>query len=272
MTDKPIDPMTLPSAWNAVAVAYDEAFTVKTPELADKAIELLDPKPDAVVLDVAAGPGPTTIRLASRVAKIVAIDFADAMVERLRANLAKRSITNVETHVMDGLALQLRDATFDAAMSMFGWFLFPDRMQGLAEMRRVLRPGGRVLVTSWLPPEKNTVLGAARDAIFAALPDPPKPPGILPTQQPDVVAGELRDAGFRDVAVHEHVVRVTYDSADEYVDQFVRAGAPIQLLKRRLGDDAFAKVPEKAKATLRERLGNGPVSFELAAIYATAVR
>lgn len=272
MTEKPVDPTTLPATWNAIAVAYDEIFTEKTPELGEAALAMLDPKPDDVVLDVAAGPGPTTMRLAPLVRKIVAIDFAEGMIERLRANLAKRGITNIEPHVMDGLALALPDASFDKVMSMFGWFLFPDRPRGLAEMHRVLKPGGRLLVTSWLPPERNTILGAGRDAMFAALPEPPKPTGPLPTQQPDVVAGELRAAGFRDVVVKEHVFRVPMASVDTYFDELARAGAPILALRKKVGEEAWAKIATRAKATLRERFGSGSFALDGAAIYATGLR
>ena len=68
----------------------------------------------------------------------MATDFSPGMV----ACVAAAGLPNVETRVMDGQALDLPDASFDAAFSIFGVIMFPDWRKGLAEMRRVTRPGG----------------------------------------------------------------------------------------------------------------------------------
>jgi SAM-dependent methyltransferase len=262
----PADPMTLPGPWNAVADAYDEEFFARTPELVARALEILAPSPEARVLDVGAGPGALPLALAPRVAQVVAIDFAENMVDRLRRHLAASQVTNVEARLMDGQALTFDDASFDAVSSMFGWFMFADRVAGLAGFRRVLRPGGRILVTSWSGIDRNTSLGAAMDAVRAAVPDLPRPSGPLPTQQPDVCAGELRAAGFRDVVVEVVDVPSRMGSVDAYWTTFERAGAPVVLLKQKLGA-RWSAVRDNVLAHLRSRFGDGPVDLQLSAIF-----
>jgi SAM-dependent methyltransferase len=261
-----------PGAWNAVATGYDEVWFEALPELVERAIRVVSPELSMTVLDVGAGPGAFAVRVAPRVARVVAIDFADKMIARLLARLDREAIANVETHVMDGQALSFGDASFDAVVSMFGWFMFPDRARGLAEFRRVVREGGRVLVTSWAPPERNLVLGAGMSALREALPDLPRPAGPLPTQIPDVCAEEMRTAGFADVSATIVRGSVRYASVAAYWDVMVRAGAPIALLRAKLGETAWQAASERALAALRSRYGSGDVALDAGAIFTTGVR
>jgi SAM-dependent methyltransferase len=267
----PADPMTQPGPWNTVAEAYDEEFFTRTPELVARALELLPLGRDARVLDVGAGPGALPLALAPRVAQVVAIDFAENMIDRLGRHLTERRVTNVEARVMDGQALAFEDQSFDAVTSMFGWFLFADRLTSLAEFRRVLRPGGPILVTSWAATDRNTAMNPVMDALRAAVPDLPRPSGPLPTQQPDVCAGEMRAAGFRDVVAEVLDVQASMGSVDEYWRTFERAGAPIVLLKQRLGE-RWPAVRESVLVRLRDRFGDGPVELQISAIFTHARR
>jgi SAM-dependent methyltransferase len=173
---------------------------------------------------------------------------------------------------MDGQALAFADASFDAVVSMFGWFLFEDRARALAEFYRVLRDGGRVLVTSWLPPDQNTAIGAGMAALRAAVPDMKGPAGLLPTQQPAVLVDELRAAGFRDVEASLVREATTYPSVDAYWDEIVDAGAPLVLLRKRLGDEAWQKVDARVREQLRAQYGSGEMTVHGAAIFTQGVK
>src|SRR6478609_2587658 len=173
----PKDPLTEPAPWNAIATAYDEVWFGQLPELTDAAIELLAPERGDRVLDVAAGPGTLAVRLAPRVGHVMAIDFAETMLVRLRGHIMRSRLPNLEARLMNGEDLQFEDSSFDAAISLFGVFLFDDRAQGLSEMFRVVVPGGHVLFSSWAPPEQNTLIGAGLAALREALPDLPRPSG-----------------------------------------------------------------------------------------------
>ena len=97
-------------------------------------------------IDVAAGTGKLAAAMADRVGpfgRVAAVDLSPVMVERGRA--ATRDIVQLEFVVGDAAALTFEDARFDAATIAFGLRVMPDRAAVLAELRRVVRPGGRVV-------------------------------------------------------------------------------------------------------------------------------
>jgi SAM-dependent methyltransferase len=194
------------------------------------------------------------------------------MVKRLRERVAEAGLTNVEAHVMDGHALELPDETFHVAVSMFGWFLFSDRARGLTEMRRVLVPGGRVLVTSWATPDRNTLLGNGMEALRAALPDLPRPPGPLPTQVPENVAAELRAAGFTAVQTEYVTRKMTFESVEEFWNLFEVGGAPIAVLRKKLGEASWQAASGRALQHLRDRFGTAPLELQAQAIFTSGTR
>jgi ubiquinone/menaquinone biosynthesis C-methylase UbiE len=84
------------------------------------------------------------------------------------ARIAARNLPNVEARVMDGQALALEDASFDAVFSVFGVIMFPDWRKGLGEMARVTRPGGFGVVATWREEGAATflLLGEIRRKLF----------------------------------------------------------------------------------------------------------
>lgn len=256
-------PLALPGPWNAVADAYEQDLVPWFELFANEALRLTAPPPEAVVLDVAAGPGTLSFVAAPRVKKVVAVDFATSMIERLRARAARDGVENVESHVMDGQALSFADATFDAAYSMFGVMFFPDRLKGMREMLRVLEPGAPAVITSWAPLEKCPIVAVAFGALSRALPEPPKPSAPPPLQDPAVFEGVLREAGFADARVDVFRFEQKVESADDYWDSFVRSSAPVVQLKANLGAEIWAGVEARARAAVKEALGpNGPWQLE----------
>ncbi len=268
----PADPLTVPEPWNAVAAGYDETLFSLWLGLHEDAIRILQPSPSSVLLDVATGPGTFAIRVAPRVARVVAVDFAENMIERLRARAREAGVENVDARVMNGEALELLDASFDAAVSMFGWFMFADRARGLSEMHRVLKPSGRVLVTSWSTADRNTLLGNGMDALRAALPELPRPAKPPATQSPETCATEMRAAGFFDVTTTLSTHPVSFPSADDYWDMLERSGAPLVVLRKKLGEEAWQAAKARAAAFLRERFGSGPVELQTEAIVTSGIR
>jgi ubiquinone/menaquinone biosynthesis C-methylase UbiE len=116
--------------------------------------------PASRVLDVAAGTGALALQAASTGARVLATDFSAGMVARIAA----AGLPNVEAKVMDGQALDLPDASFDASFSIFGVIMFPDWRKGLAEMARVTRPGGYGVVATWRDPAPRPSCCSARSA------------------------------------------------------------------------------------------------------------
>jgi SAM-dependent methyltransferase len=137
-----------PQGWSAGAAGYESAFAPFTDMYAADALQLLDLKQADRFLDVCAGTGALALPATRLGADVTAVDFAPGMVALLRERMQSGGLS-ARVDVMDGQALDLPDAYFDAAASMFGLIFFPDLDAGMRELTRVTRPGGRVLVGAW---------------------------------------------------------------------------------------------------------------------------
>ncbi|XXG96670.1 hypothetical protein Hte_002960 [Hypoxylon texense] len=132
------------------------------------------------ILDSAAGPGIVTKLLLSPspsgvsvpglpispAPRVTGIDIAPAMIDSFMANKAALGWTTADALVQDsGDLSRFRDAEFDAVVMNLGIFALPDPVSGAAEMYRVLKPGGHVVVTTWKVRRAAEVLQGAVDAI-----------------------------------------------------------------------------------------------------------
>lgn len=151
------------SMFDGIAGVYDLLNTAMTAGLHHRwrarAAELARVGPGDRVLDVATGTGDLALELARRVApdgEVVGSDFAEGMLARARAKAAVMDASSVRPRFEWGDALELpyADDSFDAATVGFGARNFSDLAQGLGEMARVVRPGGRVVVLEITTPVK----------------------------------------------------------------------------------------------------------------------
>jgi demethylmenaquinone methyltransferase/2-methoxy-6-polyprenyl-1,4-benzoquinol methylase len=145
--------------FDRIAGFYDVMNSVMTAGLHHRwrarAADLADVRPGDRVLDVATGTGDLAIELAKRVApggEVVGSDFSEGMLERARAKTTGRADLRWERG--DALALPYADDEFQAATVGFGARNFGDLEQGIAEMARVVKPGGKVVVLEITTPTK----------------------------------------------------------------------------------------------------------------------
>jgi len=204
-------PGTLPAdsvraMFDRIAGVYDVMNTVMTAGLhhrwRSRAVDLARVGPGTRALDVASGTGDLAIEIASRGGDVVGSDFSEGMLDRARVKAP-----GLTWEQADATALQYPDDAFDAATVGFGARNFGDLSQGLREMVRVVKPGGRVVILEITTPQKPPLstffslwfdrlvplLGRFDDA-YTYLPASVKRfPG------PEALAGELVAAGCRDV-------------------------------------------------------------------------
>jgi SAM-dependent methyltransferase len=106
------------------------------------------------VLDVCCGSGASAIPAAETVGlsgSVVGVDLAENLLELARAKANQRGLTNIRFQSGDLMHLPFDDESFDTAVCVFGIFFVPDMESALREIRRVVRNGGRVAITTWGP-------------------------------------------------------------------------------------------------------------------------
>lgn len=265
MSHPPVNPMALPSTWDRVAEAYEAYITPTFLPFAADALRLAALRRDATILDVAAGPGTLSLLAAPSVGRVHALDFAPAMVARLRAALRSGGIPNVVAEQGDACALPYADASFDAAFCLFGLMFVPDRARALEELRRVLRPGGRVVVTTWPPMARMPLFHEVMGVLRRHVPSLPPDDGRAPLGELDELHAALTAAGFRDIVVSQvaHVLPYTGDPVATW-ETMTRTNAPVALLRESLPAALWARVTEDVITVLSERF-DGPAELPLVA-------
>ncbi len=258
------NPLASALPWDRVAAEYAEVTAPFFQAYAQVALDRARVGTQTRVLDVAAGPGTLALLAAKCGCKVTAVDFAPGMLDEL-GKRARRDGLVVEARVADGQALPFADAGFEAAFSMFGLIFFPDRAKGLAEMLRVLAPGGVAAITSWPPMERFPLLSDVFRAIARILPNLPFGSGTAPLGDAAAMASEMSSAGFRSVVVEEVSASAEAASLDEAWSFLRRGNAPLRLLQDNLGDSAWGEVERKMLAALSEKYGTGPQRITMVA-------
>src|SRR4051794_23765492 len=217
------------------------------------------------VLDVAAGTGGQTLAAARRVGpdgSVLATDISPAILGHARTEAERAGLTNVAVRELDGEALDVEPAAYDAVISRVGLIYFPDRAAALAGMRRALRPAGRIAAVTYSTPEANAFFSIPVTVIRtrAQLPPPlPGQPGPFSLGTPGVLETVLGEAGFEDVEVRRVAAPLQLPSAAECV-RFEREsfGALHQMLA---GLDPEAREAAWAEIADRLRQFEGPDGF-----------
>jgi demethylmenaquinone methyltransferase/2-methoxy-6-polyprenyl-1,4-benzoquinol methylase len=171
----------------------------------ERAAELAGVGPGSTALDVATGTGDLAVALARRGAEVTGMDFAPAMLE-----LARKKAPGLHFEEGDALNLAYADGSFDAAAVGFGARNFADLDRGLAEMARVVRPGGHVVVLEITTPQKPPLSWFFRAWFDHAVPalgrlagDPDAytylPSSVRRFPGPEELGGRMAAAGLRDV-------------------------------------------------------------------------
>src|ERR1700742_3017694 len=128
------------------ADAFARSPTMSLAETLDAVVELVPEDGAARWAELACGPGLIARAMAPRVGSVLGLDLTPAMIEKARADAAAAGVENVSFEVGDATALDLPDDSLDGAITRFSLHHIPAPARVLEEMRRVVKPGGLVIV------------------------------------------------------------------------------------------------------------------------------
>lgn len=216
---------------------------IHTTPVAAHLVEFAGVRPGQAVLDVGCGTGVVAITAARMGARVSALDLTPELLVEARTN---GEIAGVDVAWTEGDAevLPYADASFDVVLSQFGHMFAPRPEVATAEMRRVLKPGGRVAFATW-PPEHLV----GRIFAFVGRHSPPPPPGAAPPPQWGAIGliterlGERFDAPF----FERGLMKVPALSLAHFRMFMERSVGPMQKLV-----EGLAASPEKLAAVRAE--------------------
>lgn len=200
-------------------------------EVREGLVELARIEPGHRVLDVAAGYGEPALTAARRVGPeghVVATDISAEMLAHGRERAAAAGLENVEFIEAVASSLDFPAQSFDAALSSWGIIFDPEGEAAAARVRGFLKPGARMAISSWGPPDRVPMLGVPIRTLlqrYELPPPPPGTPGPLSRPTPEAIGGLLEGGGFSNVEVTEANVVLEMDSPEEFTT-FVREIAP----------------------------------------------
>ena len=208
------------AAWEAIADGYDRFVGGVTSRFAEPLLDAASVTTGKRVLDLATGPGYVAAKAAERGAAVVGVDIAAAMV-----SLAGRLHPGLDFREADAHALPFEDGSFDAVVGNFLILHLGRPEQAMAEFARVLRPGGRLALTTWDLPERSRLLGvfldAVRDAGATVPEDLPAGPDLFRFAADEEFDALMRDHGLQDRAVERVAFTHRVATADALWEGFL---------------------------------------------------
>jgi ubiquinone/menaquinone biosynthesis C-methylase UbiE len=237
------------SGFNFVADRYETATSNLGPAIT-RLLDLATLQPGERVLDVATGPG-IVARIAGRAVgttgQVLGIDIAEQSLEVARRKAASEGLEQVTFEVQDAENLTLPDASFDKVFCSMGLMHFPSPEKALAEMYRVLKPGGKLVAAVWGEAGKSPFIQVALTTLARTFP-PPKVerPSMFRFGQPSVLEKLVSQAGFSQAKAEEVAVEFTAASPAAYWQQFLDAAGITAV--------ALAKQPPEVQESLKQEV------------------
>jgi ubiquinone/menaquinone biosynthesis C-methylase UbiE len=211
--------------WQSAAAGWErerEAVQAALAPLTDWMLERLASRPGQTLLELGAGTGETGLlaaRLVDPGGRVILTDRSTAMLEAAERRARELGLSNVELRALDMEAIDLPEAAVDGVLCRLALMLVPDTAAALAGIRRVLRPGGRLIATVWDAVERNPWAPALWEVIERMTDLPPaRPggPGMFSLGDAGGIEALLADAGFREIAVEPIAIEWRYDDFESY--------------------------------------------------------
>jgi SAM-dependent methyltransferase len=213
--------------WNALAgqtwAALQDRLDAQIQPLGARALAVLAPRSGERILDIGCGCGQTTLALAEAVGpsgSVLGVDISRPMLAVARHRLAEAGAGVASLVEDDAQTHAFAPGSFDAAFSRFGVMFFSDPAAAFANIRRAIRPGGRLTFVCWRGLAHNAWMLVPMQAAASLVGAPPPPadptaPGPFAFADPDRVRGILTAAGFTHVDFHPHDQKIGAGDVDQ---------------------------------------------------------
>jgi ubiquinone/menaquinone biosynthesis C-methylase UbiE len=248
--------------WAAVAPAWDtyaDLTDARGRELAERLLEASVPRPGERVLELACGAGGVGLAAAALVGAagdVVISDVAEEMTVIASRRAQQSGLDNVRVRVLDLEELKEPDRSFDVVLCREGLMFAVEPGRAIAEIHRVLRPGGRLAASVWGPRERNPWLALVMDALSTQFRSPMPPPGMpgpFALSDADQLTQLVVGAGFAHVELFEVDVPLREPFEDWWTHRVALAG-PVSA--------RLAAMPDASKQRLREGLREAVRPYE----------
>jgi len=207
----------------------------------------------STVLDVACGRGAVLFPAAQRVStkgKVIGIDLAEGMARETGLEIKRRGLTQAETRQMDAETLDFPASFFDFVLCGFSLQFFPHLDRALEEFRRVLKPNGRVVVTTWADDDSRWDWFEDLRTVYGAV----VKLGSQSLDKPEKIQKWFSDAGFGDIQISTKELDMVYRDEEEWwnVEWSISGRAGLEKLSpevlERFKAECFTKVQSQREA------------------------
>jgi ubiquinone/menaquinone biosynthesis C-methylase UbiE len=230
------------------------------------------------VLELACGAGGTGLAAAELVGpsgRVVLSDLVPEMTAIAGDRAAARGLTTVSTEVIDLQRIDRSDGTFDVVLCREGLMFARDPHAALKEIRRVLRPGGRLAIAVWGPRDRNPWLSLVFDTVTAETGQPVPPPGIpgpFALSDADQLRELLAAAGFSDINLTEQSCPLVDRSFTDWWTRTCSLAGPLAVRLAGMTDQQRSALLERARIAIRPYETADGINFPGLALVASARR
>lgn len=234
-------------------VVHQEALDAQIGPHGDAVIEAAAIAPGEAVLDIGCGCGGTTLKVAALSGargRAVGVDISAPMLALARDRAERGDVANAQFIQADAQDFVWGPPAYDLAISRFGVMFFADPTAAFSNIRRALKPGGRLAFACWRPPQENpwVMLPMMEVAKRITMPAPPAPdaPGPFAFADRSRVERILGDAGFTQIAVKPLDLKMRLGPSSNLEDSvdFVFEIGPLSRVAAEMDESTRAEVRE----------------------------
>lgn len=260
------------NVFNLVAKKYDNPSLRFFSSCAEKLVDHIKIKPGDKVLDIATGTGMVAIAAAQRLSnndRVQAIDLSENMIQQARQNIKCAGLENVDFHIMDAENLEFESNYFDVITCSYGLFFIPDMSAALKSWLRVLKPGGKIIFSSFAPSafqDLNNIF-IANLAEYGVTPPTPR---WLQLADEDLCKQILTDNGFTSVQIAQSQLGYHLAEFEHWWEAIQSAG--YRGLYEQLAQEHRAEFKEKHAADIEKIKTSDGIWMDVQTLFSMAVK